>query len=306
MVERNWKPEWNDWCPGCGNFGILNAEQLAITELGLDTKNVVIVSGIGCSGKTPHFFRYPITGIHTLHGRALTFATGVKLSNPSLKVIVNAGDGDQLGIGVGHFVSIGRRNVSLTVIVHDNGVYGLTKGQASPTLGRGLKTKSLPKPNINDDINPIALAISAGYTFVARGYAYDVKHLKDLMKTAFSRQGLSFIDVLQPCPTYNDIMTKEFLDKRVYKLDTVQGWDPIVRKPEEKNAKMTNGILKSMEWGEKIPIGIFYQNDLVPSFEERIAESAKSYKEITPAKVEIEKEGKPLTIMEDIINEKQV
>ncbi|ARM75255.1 2-oxoacid:ferredoxin oxidoreductase subunit beta [Acidianus manzaensis] len=304
MAELKFKPEWNDWCPGCGNFGILNAEQMAINELGLDTKKVILVSGIGCSGKTPHFFRYPITGVHTLHGRALTFASGIKLSNPLLHVIVNAGDGDQLGIGVGHFVSIGRRNISLTVIIHDNQVYGLTKGQAAPTLRRGIKTKSLPKPNINDAVNPIALAISAGYTFVARGYAYDVKHLKDLMKIAFSRKGLSLIDVLQPCPTYNDIMTKEYLDKRVYKLGA--DWDPVVRKEEEKEDKMAKAIIKSMEWGDKIPIGIFYQNDLVPSFEDRIADSAKSYKEIIPSYVPIHRDGKPTTIIDDILKEKEV
>ncbi|EWG07700.1 MAG: 2-oxoglutarate ferredoxin oxidoreductase subunit beta [Candidatus Aramenus sulfurataquae] len=306
MAELEWKPLWNDWCPGCGNFGILNAEQLAIQELGLDTKKLVIVSGIGCSGKTPHFFRIPITGVHTLHGRAITFATGIKLSNPSLTVIVNGGDGDLLGIGVGHFVSVGRRNVSLTVILHNNGVYGLTKGQASPTLKRGLKTKSLPRPNINDDVNPITLAISSGYTFVARGYAYDVKHLKELMKMAFSRKGLSLIEVLQPCPTYNDIFTKEYFDKRVYKLDNLPDWDPVVRREEEKGEKMSKAILKSMEWGERIPIGVFYRNDLVPSFEERIAESAKSYKEVIPAKARIEANGSPTTIIEDILKEKEV
>ena len=137
-------------------------------ELGLNLDRVVIVSGIGCSGKLPHFMRVPISGVHTLHGRAIAFATGIKLANPSLEVIVNGGDGDLLGIGVGHFVSVGRRNIDITVIIHDNGVYGLTKGQASPTLLRGIKTKSLPKPNVNDAINPLSLALSSGYTFVAR------------------------------------------------------------------------------------------------------------------------------------------
>jgi Pyruvate:ferredoxin oxidoreductase and related 2-oxoacid:ferredoxin oxidoreductases, beta subunit len=127
--------EWVDWCPGCGNYGILNAEQMALAELGLDPKRTVIVSGIGCSGKIAHFIN--VNGVHTLHGRSVAFATGIKLANPELEVIVNAGDGDQLGIGVGHFVSVGRRNIDMTVIVHDNGVYGLTKGQAAPTLPRG-------------------------------------------------------------------------------------------------------------------------------------------------------------------------
>ncbi|QKR00320.1 2-oxoacid:ferredoxin oxidoreductase subunit beta [Metallosphaera tengchongensis] len=305
-VPKVWVPEWNDWCPGCGNFGIINAEQQAISELGLTPEDTVIVSGIGCSGKTPHFFRLPISGVHTLHGRALTFAIGIKLSNPELTVIVNGGDGDQLGIGAGHFVNAGRRNVDITVILHDNGVYGLTKGQASPTLRRGEKTKSLPRPNINDNVNPIALAISSGYTFVARSYAYDVKHLKETIKAAVKHRGLSLIDVLQPCPTYNDIHTKEYFDKRVYKLDTDPSWDPVVKKPEEEGDKMAKALVKSLEWGERIPIGIFYKNELVPTYEERLVSSAPSYKERNPSKVKIEVDGKLTTIIDDILKEKEV
>jgi 2-oxoglutarate ferredoxin oxidoreductase subunit beta len=293
--------EWNDWCPGCGNFGILNAEQQAISELGIDLKKVVLVSGIGCSGKLPHFVRIPVSGVHTLHGRALPFAIGIKLANPELEVIVNAGDGDQLGIGVGHFVSAGRRNVDITVIVHDNGVYGLTKGQASPTLKKGVKTKSLPKPNINDDINPLTVALASGYTFVARGYAYDVKHLKELIKEAIKHKGLALIDVLQPCPTYNDINTKEWYDKRIYKLD----WDPVVRNEEDKKKKFLQAMEKALEWGDRIPIGIFYKEER-DTFEERISSASPSYKILPPAKVEIEKEGKPTTIIDEILKEKEV
>ncbi|EWG06601.1 MAG: 2-oxoglutarate ferredoxin oxidoreductase subunit beta [Candidatus Aramenus sulfurataquae] len=300
------KPEWSDWCPGCGNFGILNAEQKAIQELGLDFKKVVIVSGIGCSGKIPHFLKIPISGVHTLHGRAIAYATGIKLSNPSLEVIVNGGDGDLLGIGAGHFVNAGRRNIDMTVIIHDNGVYALTKGQASPTLRRGDKPKSLPLPNISDNVNPIALALSAGYTFVARGYAYDVNGLKELIKQAIRHKGLAVIDVLQPCPTYNDIYTKEFYDKRVYYLSSEKDWDPVVRKPEEEGEKMAKAMLKSLEWGDRIPIGVFYQNELVSTYEERIVQQAPSYKDAYPANVEIEKDGKLLTLVDDILKEKKV
>jgi len=295
-----------DWCPGCGNFGILNAEQQAIIDLGLDPKSVVIVSGIGCSGKIPHFMRIPVSGVHTLHGRAIAFATGIKLANPELTVIVNGGDGDLLGIGAGHFVAAGRRNIDMVVILHNNGVYGLTKGQASPTLRRGEKPKSLPRPNINDAVNPIALAISSGYTFVARGYAYDVKHLKELIKAAIKHKGLAFIDVLQPCPTYNDINTKEWYDKRIYKLETLPDWDPVVRKPEELNEKIKKAIDKSLEWGDKIPIGIFFVNETVPSYEERIATNSPSYFENPPAKQIIEKEGKLTTIIEPLLKEREV
>jgi 2-oxoglutarate ferredoxin oxidoreductase subunit beta len=154
-----------DWCPGCGDFGILSAIHMALAELGIEPHRAVLDSGIGCSGKVPHFVN--AYGVHTLHGRTLPFATGIKLANPDLEVIAVGGDGDGLGIGVGHFVNTGRRNIDMTYIIHDNGVYGLTKGQASPTLKLGLRTKSLPKPNINEGINPIALASAAGYTFIA-------------------------------------------------------------------------------------------------------------------------------------------
>jgi 2-oxoglutarate/2-oxoacid ferredoxin oxidoreductase subunit beta len=177
----------NDWCPGCGDFGILQSVQMALFELGIPRHKAVIFSGIGCSGKTPHFVN--VYGIHTLHGRAVPFAIGARLANPELNVIVVGGDGDGLGIGVGHFVSSGRRNVNLTYIVYNNAVYGLTKGQASPTLKLGMKTKSLPKPNINDAVNPIALALVSGYTFIARGYSYDVKHLKEIIKRGDTSQG---------------------------------------------------------------------------------------------------------------------
>mgnify|MGYP001772498626 CR=1 FL=1 len=300
------KPVWNDWCPGCGNFGIINAEAQAITELGLDTNKVVIVSGIGCSAKVPHYIRVPVSGVHSLHGRAIPIATGIKLANPELTVIVNGGDGDLLGIGAGHFVAAGRRNIDIVVIIHDNGVYGLTKGQAAPTLRRGEKPKSLARPNINDAVNPIALAVSSGYTFVARGYAYDVKHLKELMKAAIKHKGLAVIDVLQPCPTYNDINTKEWYDKRIYKLDTLPDWDPVVRKPEEVNDKIKKAIDKSLEWGDKIPIGIFYVNETVPSYEERISSISPAYIENPPAKQIIEKEGKLTTIIDPFLKEREV
>ena len=303
MAER--KPVFVDWCPGCGNFGILKAEELAIRELGIDPKKVTIVSGIGCSGKLPHFMNLPISGVHTLHGRSIAYATGIKLANPSLEVIVNIGDGDGLGIGMGHFVHLGRRNIDMTVLVHNNGVYGLTKGQASPTLHRGEKTKSLPKPNIMDAVNPIAVALASGYTFAARGYAYDVIHLKELIKAAIKHKGSALVEILQPCPTYNDINTKEWYDKRVYKLETT-GWDPIVKKKEEAQKKFEQAILKSYEWGEKIPIGIFYQNELVPTFEDRLVANIPNYKDFYPAKQPIEINGVSNVKLDDLIKSKRV
>jgi 2-oxoglutarate ferredoxin oxidoreductase subunit beta len=218
-------PVHNDWCAGCGDFGILNAIQMSLYELEISPHQAAIFSGIGCSGKTPHFIN--TYGIHTLHGRVLPFAQGAKLANPNLKILAVGGDGDGLGIGSGHFVNSGRRNIDLTYIIYNNGVYGLTKGQASPTLKLGMKTKSLPQPNVNDSINPIALACISGFTFIARGYSYDIKHLKEIIKKGIEHSGLSFIDVLQPCPTYNDINTKEW-----YQSFTLDENNPSIRIPK--------------------------------------------------------------------------
>jgi 2-oxoglutarate ferredoxin oxidoreductase subunit beta len=287
----------NDWCAGCGDFGILNAIQMALADMQIPNHSAAIFSGIGCSGKTPHFIN--TYGIHTLHGRVLPFAQGAKLSNPGLEIIAVGGDGDGLGIGAGHFVSAGRRNVDLLYIIFDNGVYGLTKGQASPTLKLGLKTKSLPQPNANNSVNPISLALISGFTFVARGYSYEVRHLKDLIKKAILHKGLAFLDVLQPCPTYNDINTKEWfqgLDNidpesgkqmpRTYKLEDT-GYDGIVHNDEELNDKMAKVIEKSNEWGDKIPIGIFYQNEHIPTFEDRISTRIDNYLTSPPSKQNI-------------------
>ena len=287
----------NDWCAGCGDFGILNAIQMALADMQIPNHAAAIFSGIGCSGKTPHFIN--TYGIHTLHGRVLPFAQGAKLSNPSLEIIAVGGDGDGLGIGAGHFVSAGRRNVDLLYIVFDNGVYGLTKGQASPTLKLGLKTKSLPQPNANNSVNPISLALISGFTFVARGYSYEVRHLKELIKKAVLHKGLAFLDVLQPCPTYNDINTKEWFQgfdninpesgkqiPRTYKLEET-GYDGTVHSDDELDDKMAKVIEKSNEWGDKIPIGVFYQNEHIPTFEDRIATRIDNYLAGPPAKQKI-------------------
>jgi 2-oxoglutarate ferredoxin oxidoreductase subunit beta len=289
-----------DWCPGCGNFGILTALQMALAELGLKPHHVVLVSGIGCSGKPPHFVK--TYGLHTLHGRTLPFAQGIKVANPELEVIAMGGDGDGLGIGTGHFVNAGRRNVDMIYLIHDNAVYGLTKGQASPTLKLGLKTKSLSKPNINEAVNPIALALIAGYTFVARAYAYDTKHLKEIIKQAIKHKGLAFVDILQPCPTYNDINTKEWYagedridpqtgkpQPRLYKLDEI-GYDPFVRDLAEDLAKKLVAIEKAQEWGDRIPIGVFYKNELTTTFQERISKRIPFYLSNPPANQRISDE----------------
>jgi 2-oxoglutarate ferredoxin oxidoreductase subunit beta len=284
----------NDWCPGCGDFGILNAVQMALFELKLEPHDVAIVSGIGCSGKTPHFVN--TYGFHTLHGRSLPIATGIKLANTALTVVAVGGDGDGYGIGAGHFLNTGRRNLDFTYVVHDNQVYGLTKGQASPTLPKGERTKSMPSPAIIEGINPLATAISAGYTFVARSYALDVRHLKEILKAAILHKGSALVDILQTCPTYNDINTKEWYAgadltskaPRLYKLEET-GYDGNVKDPNdanEVNRMKGQAITRSFEWGEKIPIGVFYRIQ-EPTYEDMIAQRMPSYKEVPLVKQDL-------------------
>ena len=307
----------NDWCPGCGDFGIVNAIQMALADMGIQRDKTVMFSGIGCSGKTSHFIN--TYGIHTLHGRVLTFAQGAKIANPELTVVAVGGDGDGLGIGAGHFVAAGRRNVNMTYIIFDNGVYGLTKGQASPTLKLGEQTKSLPSPNTNYNVNPIGLAVASGFTFVARGYSYDVRHLKDLIVQAVNHNGLSFLDVLQPCPTYNDINTRDWyagadlMDEaqkrhsRIYKLEET-GYDPIVHYADEVeiNEKLSQSLIKSLEWGNKIPIGVFYKNDTISPYTTRLQDKIPNYIENPPSKQNISKNGYSNTDISKILDSLEV
>ena len=266
----------NNWCPGCGDFGILTAMQMALFQLKIEPHNVAMFSGIGCAGKTPHYVN--TYGFHTLHGRVLPVATGAKIANKDLTVLAVGGDGDGYGIGSGYFINAGRRNLDFTYIVFNNAVYGLTKGQASPTLPKGSKTKSLPEQTILEGINPIALAVGAGYTFIARGYALDVRYLSNLIAAAIKHRGSSFIDVLQTCPTYNDLYTKDWYDKgpegqpRIYHLEDT-GYDPVVKDPNDADeiiAKKVQAMSRSYEWGSQIPVGLYYRVDR-PTFEEELA-----------------------------------
>lgn len=302
----------NDWCPGCGDFGIVNALQMSLAEMGIRRDQAAIFSGVGCSGKTVHFVN--TYGIHTLHGRVLPFAQGAKVANPDLTVVAVGGDGDGLGIGAGHFVAAGRRDIDMTYIVFDNGVYGLTKGQASPTLKLWEQPKSLPKPNMNYNVNPIGLAITSGYTFVARGYSYDVRHLKSLITQAIRHKGISFLDVLQPCPTYNDINTRDWyagLDmkdlaerhSRIYKLEDT-GYDPEVHPADENDLddKISQALIRSLDWGDKIPIGVFYRNDHISSFSERMLEHLPTYVEHPPYRQRISTGDKPAVNVDGLLD----
>jgi len=237
----------------------------------------------------------------------LPFAMGIKMANPHLEVIGVGGDGDGLGIGAGHFVNAGRRNIDMTYLLHNNGVYGLTKGQASPTLQLGLKTKSLPQPNINEGIIPIALAITAGYTFAARSYAFNLVHLKDTIKQAIQHKGLALVEILQPCPPYNDINTKDWYagddrkdangkpQPRLYNLQDT-GFDPVVHDESEIFKKKVAGMEKAQEWGDQIPIGVFYQNPFEPTFQDRFAKRIPFYLQNPPAKQQLKDESGVSTV----------
>ncbi len=237
------------WCPGCGNFGILNAVKLALQQLGLPREETVIVSGIGCHGKITDLVN--VNSLHVIHGRVLPEATAVKIANHRLTVIGHAGDGDAFGIGLGHFAHASRRNVPISYVIHDNLVYGLTTGQTSPTSERGFKTKTSPRGAFEYPINPIAQGIAANASFVARGFAGDMKHLVELMKSAFTWRGFALVDVLQPCVTFNKVNTYDFYRARVYKLEE-EGHDVLSRE---------TAFRKAWEWGDRIPIGIFYRQE---------------------------------------------
>ncbi len=280
----------NDWCPGCGDFGILTALQMALVKLQRPPHRVAVVSGIGCSGKTPHYMQ--TYAFHTLHGRAMPSVTGLKLANPGLTVIGVGGDGDAYGIGAGHFVNGGRRNLDITYIVFNNDVYALTKGQASPTIQKGLKTKSMAEESIMEALNPVALALACGYTFVGRGYALDVKSLTELIAQGIEHRGSTLIDVLQTCPTYNDLHTKSWYEGKkpdqqgrspLYRLDQTD-YDPVVHDPSNRQEiaqKKAQAILAS-EQADRIPLGVIYRCT-VPTYEDYLEKKGVLRRDYDPA-----------------------
>jgi len=236
-----------DWCPGCGDFGVLNALQKACAELGRRPHEIVTVSGIGCSSNFPGFFN--AYGMHTLHGRALAVACGVKLANHELTVIATGGDGDGYGIGGNHFTHTARRNIDITYIVMDNQIYGLTTGQISPSSRVGMKTKSTPFGSVETPINPLTSAIMNGATFVARAFSADGKQLVDLMKRAIVHKGFALIDVFSPCVTFNHDNDYAFFKQRIKKLED-NGHDP---------SDWKAACEKALMWGDTIYTGLFLQ-----------------------------------------------
>lgn len=245
------------WCPGCGDFGILTALKDALVSLGLKSREILLVSGIGQAAKLPHYIR--CNCFNGLHGRALPVATGAKIANRNLTVIVTTGDGDCYGEGGNHFIHNIRRNLDITLLVHNNQIYGLTKGQASPTTDLGFNTKVQNNGVMLEPLHPLELAIALGCGFVARGFSGNIKHLSELIAKGINFKGFALIDILQPCVSFNRKNTFEWYKKRVYLIeeDNTYSFD---------NKAVAYG--KAAEWGEKIPIGIIY-NVPKKTYEER-------------------------------------
>ena len=244
------------WCPGCGNFPILNTLKEALVELEIEPHQLTVVSGIGQAAKLPHYMK--CNTFNGLHGRTLPVATGIRLANHEMPVIAVAGDGDCYGEGGNHLLHAVRRNINVKLFVHDNQVYGLTKGQASPTTMEGVVTKTQPFGSLSEALNPVAMAVALDCSLVARGFAGDTEFLKGLMKEALNQKGFALLDILQPCVTFNKFNTYRWYRERVYRIG--DDHDPFDR---------IEAFKKALEWGERIPTGIIYRNSR-PTLEERI------------------------------------
>ena len=242
-----------DWCPGCGHTGILTSLKNAYAKLGRGNHEQLTVSGIGCSSNLPGYVK--TYGMHTLHGRALAVATGAKMANHELNVVVTGGDGDGYGIGGNHFVHTMRKNIDMLYVVMNNQIYGLTVGQASPTSMLGMATKSTPFGNVEAPLNPIAMAIVTGATYVARGFSGDPRQLADLICEGMQHRGFALIDVFSPCITFNKDNTFDFFKPRVKELEN--------HDPTDKSAALEHAV----KWGDDIPIGLFYQDTSRPALD---------------------------------------
>lgn len=243
------------WCPGCGNHSILKSVKDALVQMGLEPHQCIFVSGIGQAAKAPHYMRTNV--FNGLHGRALPAATGIKLANPEAVVIVQSGDGCNYGEGGNHFLAALRRNINITLLAHDNQIYGLTKGQASPTTARGHKTKAQPAGNPSEAFNPIGVAVAMRAGFVARGFAGMPEHLTELIVRAVKHPGFSLVDILQPCVTFNKVNTFAWYKERCHVL---QDHDP---------EQWDQAMALSREWEKKIPLGVIYRADK-PTFEQSL------------------------------------
>ena len=258
MLSTNDEPSDypNHWCPGCGNIGILDAMKSALAALDLPPEKILIVSGIGQAAKAPHFLE--CNCFHSLHGRALPIATGTKIANHHMTVLVSTGDGDCYGEGGNHFMHAIRRNIDVTVLAHNNGVYGLTKGQASPTSKEGMQTKIQPGGVIAVAFNPLAVALSLGAGFVARGFSGEGEQLSDLIQAGIRHSGFALIDILQPCVSFNRLNTHKWYKDRI---------DPIEESHDESD--LIAALQLALQADDRIPTGIYYRRES-PSYTDRI------------------------------------
>ena len=255
--RNNVKP---NWCPGCGNFSVQAAIQKAAANVGLEPEEVALITGIGCSGRLSGYIN--AYGVHAIHGRALPLAQGVKMANKDLTVIASGGDGDGYAIGMGHTIHALRRNMNMTYIVMDNQIYGLTKGQTSPSSAVGFVTKSTPKGNIEKNVAPLELALSSGATFVAQGFSSDIKALTKLIEDAINHDGFSFVNVFSPCVTYNKINTYDWFKENLISIDDIENYDPT-------NKQLA---IQTVLEHESLVKGIVYQDTETPSYESQIEE----------------------------------
>jgi len=273
------------WCPGCGDFAVLNAVQRAIIELGLKKEEVACVTGIGCSSKLSEYL--DTYGFHTIHGRSLPIATGVKLANPQLTVIDAGGDGDGFAIGCGHFVHAARRNVDITYILMNNQIYSLTKGQASPTSDRGFITKTSPEGVEETPINVLFMALTAGATFVASGFSSDVVGLGKIIARGIKHKGFSFINVISPCVTFNKLNTYDWYKRCVYNVEDEPGYDPL---------SYDFALKTALEYFERKPIGVLFECET-----QVFREVIMSRNPIPPARQDISDAKKYSALMEQYL-----
>ncbi|AJD91075.1 2-oxoacid ferredoxin oxidoreductase subunit beta [Jeotgalibacillus malaysiensis] len=253
--RNNVKP---NWCPGCGDFSVQAAIQRASANVGLTPGNLAVISGIGCSGRISGYINS--YGFHSIHGRALPLAQGVKMANRDLTVIASGGDGDGFAIGLGHTIHAIRRNIDMTYIVMDNQIYGLTKGQTSPRSSAGFKTKSTPKGAIEPSINPMEMALTSGATFVAQGFSSDLKELTSLIEQGLNHKGFSLINVFSPCVTYNKVNTYDWFKENLVKLTEIEDYD----------AGNKEAAMQTLMKHDGLVTGLIYQDIEQPSYQELI------------------------------------
>ncbi len=254
---QQWRDELPTWCPGCGHFTVLHGLYEAVEKLQIPPENLVVVSGIGCSGRFPFFIKG--FGLHGLHGRAIPIATGVKIARPELTVLVVGGDGDGVGIGGGHFPHAARNNLDLTYILLDNSIYGLTKGQVSPTSPVGMKSATSPYGNIARPLNPTTLALAYGATFVARTFSKERDKVSQFILQAMQHKGFSFIHDLSPCVEFNKLITYQSVDDKVVPL------------PQDYTAGERSRAIKMSESADPIYLGLFLEEN-IPTFDRNVQE----------------------------------